>query len=132
MISLAAQKFISEIANDSLQYCKIRQQNPLYRDKNAAKEKRYVLTTEDLAASMKEYGISIKKPEYYANSIATAAATTATSAATGVTAPTTLGVPGPSASTGTTGAPSTLSAASAAAAAAAKAGTTTKTKTKKA
>jgi len=61
LIALAAQKFISDIANDALQYCKIRQSNALKKDK------RLTLTMEDLAQSGKEYGINIKKPEYYAD-----------------------------------------------------------------
>jgi hypothetical protein len=55
LLSLATQKFISDIANDALQYCKIRQANN-------KKEKRLVLSVEDLAQSSKEYGINIKKP----------------------------------------------------------------------
>ncbi len=37
VVALAAQKFISDIATDALQYCKIRQQGPAYRDKRSAK-----------------------------------------------------------------------------------------------
>jgi len=62
LISLAAQKFISDIANDSLQYCKIRQQNPQFR----RKDKKLILSMDDLSQALKEYGIHINKPPYYA------------------------------------------------------------------
>jgi transcription initiation factor TFIID subunit 10 len=57
LISLAAQKFISDIVNDTMQYCKIRQQR--------RKDKKLVLTMEDLERSLKEYGINVKKPDYF-------------------------------------------------------------------
>jgi len=68
LISLSAQKFISEICTDSMNYCKQRQTNPIYRDKvSSSKEKRYVLSVDDLVPSLKEYGINVKKPEYYSD-----------------------------------------------------------------
>jgi len=67
IIALAAQKFISEIANDALQYCKIRQSSPAYKDLKNKGKGRYVLTMEDLSLSFKEYGINVKKPEYFAD-----------------------------------------------------------------
>jgi len=67
VVALAAQKFISEIANDAMQYCKIRQQNPNSREKTRTKEKRLVLKMEDLVTSLKDSGIVIKKPDYYAD-----------------------------------------------------------------
>lgn len=67
MIALAAQKFISDVCTDSLHYCKLRQQNPILRERAPGKEKRYVLSTEDLASALKEYGITVKKPDYYSD-----------------------------------------------------------------
>ncbi|KAF9433243.1 Transcription initiation factor TFIID subunit 10 [Entomortierella beljakovae] len=63
LLALAAQKFISDIATDSFQYCKVRQQS----QKRAApgKEKKTVLTMEDLSDALGEYGINVKKPDYY-------------------------------------------------------------------
>eukprot|EP00026_Physarum_polycephalum_P020138 Phypoly_transcript_22529.p1 GENE.Phypoly_transcript_22529~~Phypoly_transcript_22529.p1 ORF type:complete len:154 (+),score=27.33 Phypoly_transcript_22529:117-578(+) len=66
LIALAAQKFISDIATDALQYCKIRQQSAS-RDKSKARK--LVLTLEDLSQSLKEYGINLKKPEYFADKL---------------------------------------------------------------
>ncbi|KAF9915686.1 Transcription initiation factor TFIID subunit 10 [Lobosporangium transversale] len=63
LLALAAQKFISDIATDAFQYCKVRQQS----QKRAApgKEKKTVLTMEDLSDALGEYGINVKKPDYY-------------------------------------------------------------------
>ncbi|KAJ1675592.1 hypothetical protein EV182_000973 [Spiromyces aspiralis] len=64
LLALATQKFISDIATDAFQYNRIRQQ--------ASKEKRIlsrdrktVLTMEDLAAALAEHGVNVKKPDYF-------------------------------------------------------------------
>ncbi|KAL1496517.1 hypothetical protein AB1Y20_016471 [Prymnesium parvum] len=58
VVSLAAHKFVADLTNDALQHFKARQQG---------KGGRLALTTEDLVASCKEYGIHIAKPTYYAD-----------------------------------------------------------------
>ncbi|CAG5104084.1 Similar to Taf10: Transcription initiation factor TFIID subunit 10 (Mus musculus) [Cotesia congregata] len=63
LISLAAQKFISEIANDALQHCKTRGANQ--NTKSKGKDRRYTLTMEDLIPAVAEYGIVVKKPHYF-------------------------------------------------------------------
>ncbi|XP_075235788.1 transcription initiation factor TFIID subunit 10-like [Lycorma delicatula] len=63
LISLAAQKFISDIANDALQHCKVRSSNQTSKTKG--KDRRYILTMEDLAPALAEYGITVRKPPYY-------------------------------------------------------------------
>ncbi|EGG17560.1 hypothetical protein DFA_08556 [Cavenderia fasciculata] len=75
LISLATQKFISSVADDSLQYCKIRQQAPT-REK-VKKEKSLVLTMDDLSQGLKDYGFNIRKPEYFAETIPQSAQTVA-------------------------------------------------------
>ncbi|GFS46274.1 transcription initiation factor TFIID subunit 10 [Trichonephila inaurata madagascariensis] len=62
LISIAAQKFVSDIANDALQHCKMRGAG---QTKKTAKDKRYVLTMEDLTPALAEYGINVKKPHYF-------------------------------------------------------------------
>ncbi|XP_059131329.1 transcription initiation factor TFIID subunit 10-like [Peromyscus eremicus] len=64
LISLAAQKFISDIANDALQHCKMKAaasgSSPSKR-----KDHKYTLTMEDLTPALREYGIEVKKPHYF-------------------------------------------------------------------
>lgn len=60
LISLSAQKFISDIVNDALQHCKMRSQS-----KKNVKDKRYTLTMEDLIPAVSDYGINIRKPYYF-------------------------------------------------------------------
>jgi len=63
LISLAAQKFISDVANDALQFSRIRGAGQ--SSKKAGKEKRYTLTMEDLGPALSEYGVNVKKPQYF-------------------------------------------------------------------
>lgn len=63
LVSLAAQKFISEISNDALQHCKTRGAN--LNTKTKIKDRRYTLTMEDLTPAVAEYGIIVKKPHYF-------------------------------------------------------------------
>ncbi|KAK9718142.1 Transcription initiation factor TFIID 23-30kDa subunit [Popillia japonica] len=70
LISIAAQKFISDIANDALQHCKMRSSNSSSSSSNSknakgSKDRRYCLTMEDLTPALAEFGINVKKPHYY-------------------------------------------------------------------
>ncbi|KAK4879572.1 hypothetical protein RN001_007718 [Aquatica leii] len=69
LISIAAQKFISDIANDALQHCKMRSSNASSSHSSSkgkgTKDRRYCLTMEDLTPALAEFGITIKKPHYY-------------------------------------------------------------------
>ncbi|KAK2189835.1 hypothetical protein NP493_96g13062 [Ridgeia piscesae] len=62
LISLAGQMFISDIANDALQHCKMRMSG---QTKKHTKDKRLTLSMEDLTLALAEYGINVKKPHYY-------------------------------------------------------------------
>ncbi|NXX49866.1 TAF10 factor, partial [Tricholaema leucomelas] len=64
LISLAAQKFISDIANDALQHCKMKGTTS-GSSRGKSKDKKYTLTMEDLAPALAEYGINVKKPHYF-------------------------------------------------------------------
>ncbi|KAJ6652294.1 hypothetical protein lerEdw1_012747, partial [Lerista edwardsae] len=64
LISLAAQKFISDIANDALQHCKMKG-TASGSSRNKSKDKKYTLTMEDLAPALAEYGINVKRPHYF-------------------------------------------------------------------
>ncbi|XP_007896083.1 transcription initiation factor TFIID subunit 10 [Callorhinchus milii] len=64
LISLAAQKFISDIANDALQHCKMKG-TASGSSRNKSKDKKYTLTMEDLIPALTEYGINVKKPHYF-------------------------------------------------------------------
>ncbi|XP_017776878.1 PREDICTED: transcription initiation factor TFIID subunit 10 [Nicrophorus vespilloides] len=70
LISIAAQKFISDIANDALQHCKMRSSNSSSSHNNSknskgTKDRRYCLTMEDLTPALAEFGITVKKPQYF-------------------------------------------------------------------
>lgn len=77
LISLAAQKFISDIVNDALQQCKMRgtsgatggagsgSSGQTAAAKKAAKDKKYTLSMEDLTPALAEYGVNVKKPHYF-------------------------------------------------------------------
>uniref|UniRef100_A0A3Q3IFW6 Transcription initiation factor TFIID subunit 10 n=1 Tax=Monopterus albus TaxID=43700 RepID=A0A3Q3IFW6_MONAL len=57
-------KFISDIANDALQYCKMKG-TASGSSRSKTKDKKYTLTMEDLTPALSEYGINVKKPYYF-------------------------------------------------------------------
>ncbi|XP_068641000.1 transcription initiation factor TFIID subunit 10-like isoform X2 [Aristolochia californica] len=72
LVAVAAQKFIAEVANDALQQCKARQSAAVKdkRDKQQ-KDKRLILTMEDLSKALREYGVNLRHQEYFADSPST-------------------------------------------------------------
>ena len=64
LISLAAHKFVADITNDAMVHSKARAAKA---NKEGGAPMGPVLTTEDLAASCKEYGITLRKPAYFAD-----------------------------------------------------------------
>ncbi|ERN05871.1 hypothetical protein AMTRI_Chr10g231270 [Amborella trichopoda] len=72
LVALATQKFIAEIANDALQLCKARQ-SAVVKDKRdkLQKDKRLILTNDDLSKALREYGVNMKRQEYFAESPST-------------------------------------------------------------
>jgi transcription initiation factor TFIID subunit 10 len=69
LVSVATQKFVSEVATDALHHCKARQSS-IVKDKRdkQPKDKRLILTMEDLSKALKEYGVNVKHQEYFADS----------------------------------------------------------------
>ncbi|GAB4833079.1 Transcription initiation factor TFIID subunit 10 [Ancistrocladus abbreviatus] len=69
LVAVATQKFIAEVATDALQHCKARQSSVVKdkRDKQQ-KDKRLILTMEDLSKALREYGVNLKHQEYFADS----------------------------------------------------------------
>ncbi|TFK17319.1 transcription initiation factor IID, TAF10 subunit [Coprinopsis marcescibilis] len=74
LLSLAAQKFVSDIAADAYQHARIRTHaaggrirvnQPLTGPGSAKDKTRTTLTMEDLSAALAEYGINSRKSEYY-------------------------------------------------------------------
>jgi transcription initiation factor TFIID subunit 10 len=63
LISIAAQKFVSDVINEAFTHCKLK--GAVITTKTKAKDKKYVLTLEDLAPILNDYGITVKKPPYY-------------------------------------------------------------------
>ncbi|KAJ4707723.1 Transcription initiation factor TFIID subunit 10 [Melia azedarach] len=72
LVAVATQKFIAEVASDSLQQCKARQAAVVKdkRDKQQ-KDKRLILTMEDLSKALREYGVNVKHQEYFADNPST-------------------------------------------------------------
>ena len=62
LVSLAAQKFVSDVASDALNHCKMRQSQA---GNKKSKDKKFVMTTDDLSQALGEQGVSVKKPPYY-------------------------------------------------------------------
>ncbi|PRQ53004.1 putative transcription initiation factor TFIID, 23-30kDa subunit [Rosa chinensis] len=69
LVAVATQKFVAEVATDALQQCKARQAAVVKdkRDKQQ-KDKRPILTIEDLSKALHEYGVNVKHQEYFADS----------------------------------------------------------------
>ncbi|KAG2197213.1 transcription initiation factor TFIID 23-30kDa subunit-domain-containing protein [Mucor mucedo] len=64
LFALAAQKFIADIATDAFQYNKVKQSSARTTTK-ANKEKKIVLNMDDLSCALAEYGVNVKKPDFY-------------------------------------------------------------------
>uniref|UniRef100_H2ZF82 Transcription initiation factor TFIID subunit 10 n=1 Tax=Ciona savignyi TaxID=51511 RepID=H2ZF82_CIOSA len=64
LIALAGQKFISDIVNDAMQLNKMKGSSQTSRSAKT-KDKRSLLTMDDLNPALTERGIKVKKPLYY-------------------------------------------------------------------
>eukprot|EP00296_Roombia_truncata_P002818 JP438874.1.p1 GENE.JP438874.1~~JP438874.1.p1 ORF type:complete len:133 (+),score=8.69 JP438874.1:21-419(+) len=63
LVSLAAQKFISDVTNEAMQHYKIRQQAPGKKQKLS--DSKVILTMEDVAPVLRDFGLNVQKPEYH-------------------------------------------------------------------
>ncbi|KAH7523916.1 transcription initiation factor TFIID subunit 10 [Ziziphus jujuba] len=72
LVAVATQKFVAEVAGDALQQCKARQAS-IVKDKRdkQQKDKRLILTMEDLSKALREHGVNVKHQEYFADSPST-------------------------------------------------------------
>lgn len=70
LISLATQKFIADIANDAICQSRLRAASgPAPRKAAAIREPKIVLTLDDLERALREYGVHLRKPPYFADSV---------------------------------------------------------------
>lgn len=77
LIALIGQKFITDIANDAIHHQKMRSSAPGSRSGSgtstiggssgtaSSSSKKNALTMDDLTAALADYGINIKRPQYY-------------------------------------------------------------------
>ncbi|KAI0691457.1 transcription initiation factor IID TAF10 subunit [Cerioporus squamosus] len=73
LLSLAAQKFVSDIASDAYQHARIRANATGGRSRanqpsgtaSARDKTKTTLTMDDLGAALADYGINMRKPEFY-------------------------------------------------------------------
>ena len=63
LLSLAAQKFVSDITQDAFHYAKLRTSAPA-QGSNEAESGRLVLTMDDLASALGDHGVDGRKPDY--------------------------------------------------------------------
>ena len=73
LVSLAAERFVRQIADDAYR-CAVQRNQAQAREKKERgydpRDKRLVLETEDLAAALKDYGVNLHKPPYYVGAVA--------------------------------------------------------------
>jgi len=66
LVSLVAQKFMSDVAYEALQHCKMRGGGKEMK-KVSGRDRKFALTSEDLLVALGDQGIAVKKPPFYAN-----------------------------------------------------------------
>ncbi|KAM0678700.1 Transcription initiation factor TFIID subunit 10 [Binucleata daphniae] len=64
LVSLLAQKFITDVSISSFQWHKVHQKG-IQKDKKFAKEKKITFTLNDLQMALEEKGIDVNRPFYY-------------------------------------------------------------------
>lgn len=67
LLSLSAQKFISDLSRDAFHFAKLRVNGTTAgrgRPATAVDRNRVVLTMDDLSLALSEHGVNVKKPDY--------------------------------------------------------------------
>ena len=67
LISLAAQKFISDIAYEALQHCKMRGGGKDQKSKSSGRDRKYAMSSEDIVVALSDQGLTVKKPPYFSS-----------------------------------------------------------------
>ncbi|RHY34356.1 hypothetical protein DYB32_000996, partial [Aphanomyces invadans] len=67
MVALVAQKFVLDVAHDA----KLFHEHRVNGQAGNVTSDNLTLTMEDLAASLREYGVNLSKPEYFCDSAST-------------------------------------------------------------
>jgi len=67
LISLAAQKFISDISYEALQHCKMRGGGKEQKSKSSGRDRKYAMSTEDVVVALSDQGLTVKKPPYFSS-----------------------------------------------------------------
>ncbi|KXZ52560.1 hypothetical protein GPECTOR_9g604 [Gonium pectorale] len=68
VVSLAAQRFLATVLNDTMQYHKMKRAAGVKAMKEVGldpKDKRRLLRTDDLAQALQEHGVTLRNPPYY-------------------------------------------------------------------
>jgi transcription initiation factor TFIID subunit 10 len=63
MVALIGQKFVTDIASDAMHYSRLRQQSST--SQSTTSTKKFTLIMEDLTSALSDYGVNIKRPNYY-------------------------------------------------------------------
>ena len=67
LISLAAQKFISDISYEALQHCKMRGGGKEQKSKSSGRDRKYAMAAEDVVVALSDQGLTVKKPPYFSS-----------------------------------------------------------------
>lgn len=68
LVGLAAQKFLADVADDALAHARLRQSSIPAPKKASARDTKLTLTVDDLERSLRDYGVNLCKPPYFADS----------------------------------------------------------------
>lgn len=70
LIALAAQKFLADVSNDAIAHARIRQNAaPAPKKASSMRAERLTLTVDDLERALRDYGVVLCKPPYFADSV---------------------------------------------------------------